>query len=169
MSLDEKKKQYLLNIRNYEREISLLSRTPFSSSRLIDLDKVDDFRRKVCGIKEVKKATYKIDLSSRSSPVFRELISTFADANRSGVSIWIERSQYCGPYFLASIEEFNFEFDVAGLKEGIISLIAMNHEDGMILEFGPSGSNSLLDIELFGRNWPSLAAGFTKRHLFIEG
>jgi len=144
------------NLRLYMDELRQLCRTPPQEDALLPLEIVSEIGTKAKPLRESHHAKYEIEFDVKSSPEFRLYVQKLANANSSPIYIWTSRSNALGPCKIDSILDFNFDFEFGVNKEGIIVLLSSDLKDEIILDFSHDSvsGKDMLEIELFGENWP---------------
>jgi hypothetical protein len=145
---------YKKNIQACLSELEQLSKKAPREAALLSLEETQVLRKSAMLLSGKPCKRLKIDFSEKESSRFAEFIHKLYQSNPSPVYIWTTLSNSCGLFEIGSILEFNFGFNFDINREGIISLLAKNMLDKMILDFSEDElGNKVLEVELIGSNW----------------
>jgi len=146
---------YKRNIRRYLRELSVLSGRIVTAADLVGVDRVHSILSSARAIRKQARAAFEMPFEAKSSSPFLRYVETLHQSNPVPIYIWTPRTNSCGPLQLESLKVVNFDFPFRINTEGIVSVVATNCQDEMILDFfeDPEGRQRL-EVELMGEHWP---------------
>ena len=148
--------RYKVHIAHHLTELGHLTNRLVLEGELLTPDRTRALREQMKTLPEfVHKFT--IPFSERQSERFQAFIEQGQHTFPKPVYLWTQYTNECGALRLSSIRDLNFGFDFKVESNGILSLIAEDLTNRMLLDFYEDGQNQLLDIELAGTEWGKLA------------
>lgn len=123
-------------------------------SDLMSLQETEAVRARLNSIKRSPKWSTEICFSERLDRRFRQFIENLKDSNGAPVYVWTPLSNVCGllrPVPLSSVS-FGFGFDIN--DDGLISIVASDCIDRMVLDFYVDGQQrEMLSLDVSGEHW----------------
>ena len=151
-----RKLAYRRDIRAYISELRALTRMEITEGSLLPLDQLEPIREEVTARLREPTRMFTIPFEEKSGERFKKFVGTLGKLNPGRMYVFTNRTNSCGPVIIDDIEQFNFDFDYSVNSEGIVSLVAEDLRDRMVLDFSKDENDrSVLRIELFGEKWPS--------------
>jgi hypothetical protein len=139
----------------YLLELKKLTCMDIDGAVLSSLDEVERIRKNTNIA--TKGNNFIIKFADKNSDRFREFIKNLGKANSHPVYVWTQSANLFGLYKADSINAINFAFPFDINTSGIVTFLAEDLNDELLLDFYYDSQNQeMLEVELKGRYWSSI-------------
>lgn len=142
---------------SYLAELAVLTRRRVVADELGTAEEAARVRECARGFSGQAAACLEVPFAERMTERFRAFAQRLQAANASSIYVWTPRTIDCGALVVPTLMAIHFDFDFTINEDGILSFMATDFEDRLLLDFSTSAlGNELMKIETQGRNWAAV-------------
>lgn len=143
------------HLNSYLGELEKLALQKVDVSKLV-LDRIDVLKEAAIRLSNNQGEFFQIPFEEKRGVDFKIYINRLKSVNSGKVYLWTDYSNYCGLLLLDDLTQLNLEFGFHDEHSGIMTLLAENLKDKLILDWSEEGGRRMLEIESYGENWGSI-------------
>ena len=159
MNTERKRKiQLKTNIVAYLSQLKQLTRINVVSEDLLSLSETAEITKRSSHLEKLDKICFTTNFEFKNSERFKRFITNLSKANNSLVYIWLEKTNYCGLYKAASINDIDFSFRFDLDPNGIIVFMTEDLNNRLLLDFYRDWEErETIEIKIQGKQWYCVA------------
>lgn len=148
---------YKKHIKNYLKELELLSNHAVSEDALISKEELEKLRIKADKFKNLAANKFLINFSDKEEERFKIYLKNLYLSNSNNIYFWTHNANFCGLYLGQTIQDLNYSFPYEINEDGVVVILTSDFKDKLLFDFFEDElGNRLLEIEAQGQNWSNV-------------
>jgi hypothetical protein len=143
---------FINNIHQHLTELRCLLGSTVAASDLLSLEETEAIRESWKRTERSPRWRCEVGFEARIGTRFSKLIERFSECQPQ-VYLWTNLSNSCGLARPVALLEVQFGFEFGAIAAGIITVISVDSQDRLLLDFSECDGELMLEIEVEGACW----------------